>query len=311
MARVAEVRYLLFLPLLILAQGLNAMGAVGESPRLVAPAEVDGWKLAAAEGQPVTAQTIFEYMDGAGEMYLAYQFRGLCVWTYTRDGGTTITVEAYDMGAPGEAFGVLSQDLDGEDVKIGRQSVYAAGLLRLWQGQWFFRILAEFETPDSRRAVLDLGRAFAAQVPSEGKRPDLLTRLPAEGLTSHSVHYFHTQISLNALYFFAVENLLQLDRQTEAVMGEYRFDKQPANLLIVRYPSVAAARKARSSFADRYLAKLAISPEPFQMAQLENGEWVGLRLDREHLIVAFRSRSRDVCERLLKAVNFTKRGKES
>lgn len=285
------------------------MTAVKESPRLVAPAEMNGWKLSAAEARAVTAKTIFEYMDGAGELYLAYQFRGLRVWTYERDGGSTITVEAYDMGAPGEAFGVLSQDLDGEDVKIGQQSVYAAGLLRLWQGRWFFRILAELETPESRQAVLDLGRAFAAQIPPEGKRPALLSRLPSEGLASRSVHYFHTQICLNSLYFFAVENLLQLNQQTEAVMAEYRFDKQPANLLIIRYLNAGAASKARSSFVGRYLAKLKISAEPFQMAQLESGEWVGLRLDREYLVLAFRSRSRDICERLLKAVNLTNGGR--
>jgi hypothetical protein len=291
-------------------QGLSSMAAVKEPTRPVAPPEVDGWKVVSTKSLDVSPKKIFDYMDGAGEFYLAFQFMELHVWKYQRNGDTTITVEAYEMGSPTEAFGVLSQDLDGEDVKIGQESVYAAGLLRFWQGRWVFSILVELETPETRRVVLDLGRAFAAQVPPEGERPKLLSRLPREGLVAHSVHYFHKQVCLNSFYFFAVENLLQLNEKTDVVMAEYRFNKQPTDLLIVRYPDAAAAAKARTTFREKYLKGLTISPEPVQLAQIEGGEWVGLRLDGNHLIVAFRSRSRDICERLLKAVNLTNGGKQ-
>jgi len=285
------------------------MAAVTEPTSLVPLRETDGWKLVERKSELVLPKTIFEYMDGAGELYLAFQFRDLHVWQYARDGATTITVEAYRMGSPEEAFGVLSQDLDGEDAKIGRQSLYAAGLLRFWQGPWYFRILSEFETPQTRRVVLSLGQALAAQIPPEGDRPKLLARLPREGLLPQRVHYFHTQICLNALYFFAVENLLGLSEQTEAAMGDYRFDNQPASLLIIRYPDPTSATKACARFREVYLKGLSVSSAPLQLAQLENGEWVGLRLDREYLVLAFRSRSRDVSERLLKAVNLTNGGR--
>jgi len=285
--------------------------AAGKEPiRLVPPPEVQGWKIVSVQGQEVLPKTIFDYMDGAGELYLAFTFHRLYVWNYERDRDSTITVEAYEMGSPGEAFGILSQDLDGEEGKVGQQSVYGAGLLRFWQGRWFFRILVEFETPESRRAVLDLGRAFAAQIPREGKRPEILSRLPREGLVAKSVHYFHKQVCLNAFYFFAVENLLQLGEQTDAVLGDYRFDKQAASLLVIRYPDATSATRAQAAFRKTYLSGLTVSPEPLQLAQIENKEWVGLRLDRNYLILAFRSPSRDICERLLKAVNLTKGGRK-
>jgi len=287
------------------------MAAVKEPSRLVPPTQVGDWKLVARDGQQVTSTTIFDYMDGAGELYLAYDFEQLKVWKYTRNGDTTITVEAYEMGSPVEAFGVLSQDLDGEAVGVGQESVYAAGLLRFWQGRWFISVLVEVETPETRRAVLALGQAFAVQVRAEGRRPELLSRLPADGLVARSIHYFHTAVILNSFYFFAVENLLQLNERTEAAMAEYRFDKQPTNLLVVRYPDAAAAAKARTTFREKYLKGLTVSPEPVQLAQLESGEWAGLKLDGNYLIVAFRSRSRDVCSRLLQAVNSTSGGKKT
>lgn len=286
------------------------MTAVEEPTRLTPPSEVHGWKLASAKGLEVTPKTIFDYMDGAGELYLAYRFHGLRVWTYSLDAAATITVEAFEMGSPEDAFGVLSQDLEGAEVKIGRRSVYAMGFLQFWQGRWYFRILADFDTPESRRAVLGLGRALAAQVPGEGKEPEILARLPSKGLAAKSVRYFHTQICLNALYFFAVENLLQLSRKTDAVMGDYRLGAESAKLLIIQYPKASDAANARATFLRGYLPELPVSTDPVQMAHIENGEWVGLRLEGKYLVLAFKSRSRDVCERLLTAVNLKHGGKK-
>ncbi|MBM3333287.1 hypothetical protein FJY63_01370 [Candidatus Sumerlaeota bacterium] len=294
----------------VIMQGLSPVSA-GEKPvHLALPAEIEGWKITTPESRQVTPKTIFDYMNGAGELFLAYDFRALYVWKYERPDHQPITVEAYEMGSPEEAFGVLSNDLDGENVGVGQHSVYGAGLLRFWQGRWFFSVLVELETSESRRAVLTLGRVLEAQVAREGERPRLLARLPSQGLVPESVHYFHTRICLNSYYFFAVENLLELDQKTDAVMGEYRFGKQRAGLLIICYPTSGAATKAHAHFRDRYMGGLEISPKPLEMARLENGEWVGLRLDRDYLVVAFKSSSRDVCERLLRAVNLQRGGKQ-
>ncbi len=303
----SSMRHTIWTLVLLLSPGAFLMARDGNLPRPAPPDTIGAWKLSSPEPQAITAESIFEYMNGAGELYLAYAFRGLDVWRYGHQ-DTTITVEAYEMDSPEDAFGVLSQDLGGENVGIGQESVYVGGLLRFWQGRWFFRILAETETPESRAAVLELGRALAAQIPAEGRRPKLLERLPREGLTSESIHYFHTHLCLNSLYFFAVENILQLSEQTNAVMGDYHLDPQSASLLIVQYPSTASATIARDSFRGKLLANLAVTPEPIELARLESGEWIGLRLEGCYLVVAFRSRSRDLCERLLKAVILTKRG---
>jgi hypothetical protein len=285
--------------------------AGSEGPtRLHPPAEVRGWKVTSPNGLTVTPKTIFKYMNGAGELYLAYDFRLLKLWTYMRDGATSITVEAFDMGTPQEAFGVLSHDCVGKDVKIGRRSAYGMGFLQFWRGQWYFRILADEETAESRQAVLSLGKALAAQVPEEGKEPEILARLPAKGRVTDSIHYFHTQVCLNALHFFAVENLLQLSRETDAVMADYRFGEESAKLLIIRYPKASDAAKARGTFIKGYLPEIAGISKPIQLAQIEKGEWVGLRLEGDFLALAFKSRSRDVCERLLRGANLERGGKK-
>lgn len=295
---------------LICVQGLAAMPASEKPTRLHPPAELHGWKVTSPEGMSVTPKTIFKYMDGAGEIYLAYDFRELKVWTYGGNGATSITVEAYEMGSPEDAFGVLMQDFLGKDAKIGGRSAYGMGFLQFWKGRWYFRILADDETTASRKAVLDLGRAFAAQVPGESREPKILGRLPRTGKVADSEHYFHTQICLNALYFFAVDNILQLSKNTDAVMAGYRFGKESAKLLIIEYPNAAAATHARAAFLKGYLPELTVAAEPVLLTQIEKDEWIGLRLEGRYLALAFKSHSRDVCERLLKGANLERGGKK-
>src|SRR4030042_1666903 len=66
----------------------------------------------------VDASNIFDYMNGAGELYLAYRFKNLEVYEYKADGRESIEVEIYFLETPDDAFGLLSQDWGGEPVDL-------------------------------------------------------------------------------------------------------------------------------------------------------------------------------------------------
>ncbi len=61
----------------IVSQGW-AKGNEAMQPGEFLPKQVDGW-LAVEEDKTYTRSTIFEYMDGAGEIYLSYNFQHLLV----------------------------------------------------------------------------------------------------------------------------------------------------------------------------------------------------------------------------------------
>ena len=77
------------------------------NPAGLLPEEVAGWR---ANGglQTYDRETIFKFMDGAGEVYLQYGFRRLFVREFARAGSPTIGAQLYDMTSPGEAFGIFS-----------------------------------------------------------------------------------------------------------------------------------------------------------------------------------------------------------
>ena len=263
------------------------------------PQDVHGWARA-ERPRRVTSNNIFDYMDGAGELYLAYAFVGLDVWKYTRAESPEIVVEIYEMDNSPDAFGVLSFDLGGEEVGIGQKSVYGAGLLRFWQGRHFVRILAEVETPESKAAVLEIGKRIAGDLPGGGSVPELVVRLPEAGLLPESVHYFHTKMCLDYFYYLADDNILNLSKKTNAVMADYRTNSDKYKLLVVQYESDGSCAEASGSFHTLYLKEEPPEEGVIRSKEIEGGQWVSSLRNRTLLYIVFEGKSQEESEELLR-----------
>jgi hypothetical protein len=262
------------------------------------PREVNGWVLA-ERPRRVTADNIFDYMDGAGELYLAYAFVGLDVWKHTRSEAPEILVEIYEMGNSPDAFGVLSFDLGGEEIGIGQKSVYGAGLLRFWQGRHFVRILAEVETPETKTALLEIGKRIAGDLPGGGTLPELVVRMPDAGLVPESVHYFHTKMCLDYFYYLADDNILNLRKKTNAVMADYRMASGKTKLLVVQYKSDELCGEASRSFHAVYLKEGSPEENVIRSNEIEGGQWVSSLRNGKFLFIVFEGKSQKESEELL------------
>jgi hypothetical protein len=137
------------------------------------PKTIDSWTRPDSPRR-VTSQNIFDYMNGAGELYVGYRFDHLEVYEYTSSQEDDILVELYFMATSDDAFGLLSLDWGGEPVSLSgsalnvkKQSqshliraLYGEGLLRIWADNLYARVMATRETPASKKAVLSLGKAI-------------------------------------------------------------------------------------------------------------------------------------------------------
>jgi hypothetical protein len=290
-----------------------------EVPVISLPDAVGGWKRSAPT--EIRPSGVFDYMDGAGELYLAYNFVRLDVYRYTSAGNGSILVEIYQMPSSDDAWGLLSGDWGGEAVVLSKdqpalqtydgrvpaaRALYGAGLLRLAADNLYARLMAERETEDSHRAVIELGRVIAAarRLPSP---PDLVSLLPARlpdvHLLSDRVLFFRTHLVLNSVYYLSSSNILALDNQCEAVTAAYRqhetAGKPNAQVLIIRYPAVASAQKALKSFLESYLPEVKEKPGGEMVSkQVEDG-WVSVSRRQSYLALVFRGASRAAAERLV------------
>jgi len=215
---------------------------------------VAGW---VASGPPETydTETIYSYIDGHAEVYMAYGFKRCVSRRYSAPSGDAeIIVDLFEMASPADAYGVFSHDRAGEEVAVGQGGVYRHGWLSFWSGAWVGSVYASGVEGDAREDVLELARAAAAGLPIEGDVPNLVSELPAEGLDFQSVCFLRSPQILNAHIFVGADNPFDLGPETEAVVGRYERDENQAHVVIVRYSAEAAAEtveeRARGRSAD-------------------------------------------------------------
>jgi hypothetical protein len=239
---------------LCLAAGIAPADAACRPDSALLPAAVDGWAWDGKEAS-YDARTVFDYIDGAGEMFLAYGFEELAVRRLERRDQPPLTIECYRMASAEAAFGVFSFERQGESVGIGQGSEQGGGLLRFWKGRYFVSIFADGEGAEAEAAILALARLTAASIREEGKPPSAVGLLPGKdaGLIETSVRYVTSHILLNQRLFLGRENVLGLTRETGAVLARYGRDAAAARLLVVRYPDATAAEAAHGRFMAAYL----------------------------------------------------------
>ncbi|NIO06258.1 MAG: hypothetical protein GTN74_17125 [Proteobacteria bacterium] len=261
------------------------------------PKEVNGWA-ADPEVRQYDRKTLFKYIDGGAELYLAYRFQKVSVYRYTKTKAPDIVMDMYDMGTPQDAFGVFTAELEGEDIRIGQGSEYDAGLLRFFKGRFFVSIMTHEETQESKEAVYSLARAVADEIQTTGDKPELLSSLPNRGLIARSIRYFHDHNILNLNYYLADENILLLDSSTEAVLARYSSDEEKPYLLLIKYPGTRHAKRAFESFLNAYM------PDAMGrgIVQTEDGKWAATALHSTLVTVVLDAPSERSARALLEEV---------
>jgi hypothetical protein len=235
------------------------------------------------------------------------------VYNYTSPHQDEILAELYWMESSDDAFGLLSQDWGGEAVNLDGapaengaatgvlfpRALYGAGLLRIWSGDLYARVMAYQETNASRQAVFDLGKSILSGRPKLSP-PQFLSVF--KDVLSTSWHlkpdrlcYFRSHLVLNSIYFLSNENLLNLGLSCEAIHAA--FEPSPGkgrlpqiHLLLIRYPNLEEASQAQAHFEKIYLPEKNISaasrPVDTHCYPIEDG-WMGYRQKGRNLVLVF------------------------
>jgi hypothetical protein len=228
--------------------------AEDESVSLSIPEEVAGWH-GVGDREEYDTDTIYGYIDGHAEVYIAYGMVRCLSRRYSGpEGEPDIVLDLFEQVSAADAFGVFTHDRDGEEVDIGQGGLFRHGWLSFWKGHWFGSVYAEGESAASKEAVLALGRAAADAMKEVGDVPPLVAELPTDGLDSRSVRFLHTQEILNGVVYLGYENALQLEPEVDAVIGRYQRPEGGGWLLLVDYPNDATAKLAEGGAIEAGIA---------------------------------------------------------
>ena len=268
------------------------------NPEISLPSEAGGWKWDEKE-MKYDSRTLFKYIDGAAELYLAYGFQNLTVRRFEKSNQPPLILELYEMASSEDAYGVFSFEHQDETVGIGQGSEFGGGLLRFWKGKYFVSVYAEGEGTEIESGILKMGGAAANSIPTTGPEPKLVGFIPGKdlGLVDKSVRYLKSHVLLNQRFFIAHQNILNLNPKTEAVLAQYLQDKQKTQLLLIRYPNSKEAGDAYQSFMKVYLPDAGGKDR----SKTEDRKWTFARQRDEFVLIVFGASTEAGAEALLKA----------
>ncbi len=256
------------------------------------PQEFQGWQLQNTV-ETYDRESIFDYINGAGEVYRAYDFQKVFVYRYFKADEPEILVEIFDMGTDEDAYGVFSYSREEEKTGIGQSYELRGNLLCFWQGRFYVCVMAERGTDDTKNVIPALAGKVDQLLPSSGQKPKLIDNFPPDGLVKQSVRYLHTFPCLNYHYFLATENILKLNLHTDVILGEYQ--PGPTYLLTVRYKSEALADEAYRSFVENY----APEAEKTGLVEIESGKWLNIKREHKYIMIVLDAPTEERAKNLL------------
>ena len=162
-------------------------GAVIGNEKTLAFPEIDGWK---QDGKPqvFSPRTLYEYINGAADLYLTYEFRDLNVAEYKGEGKAAVTVEVYRHADPSQAFGIYSQErlANARFLEIGAQGYREPNVLNFVAGPYYVKINGYNTGAEDDRIMLAFGRKMEGILDGKSVLPEILSLFPREGMKKNT-----------------------------------------------------------------------------------------------------------------------------
>ena len=150
--------------------------------------EIESWKFSEAP-QNYLSETLYEYINGAAEIYLGYDFKELIVGLYKKaDTEASVSIEIYDMRNEKNSFGIYSAERfpDNRFIPVGLQGYLEEGALNFIVGNYYIKLLC-FDCEDGSESFLRFfSQEILKRIKEKGQFPPLLQVFPREGLIPNS-----------------------------------------------------------------------------------------------------------------------------
>lgn len=149
--------------------------------------EVAGWKRS-AEIHAFSPRTLYEYIDGAADLYLTYDFEELKAAEYQNEKKSSVTVDVYFHKTPIQAFGIYSQERlpEGNFINVGAEGYVESDTLNFLTGPYYVKISGYNTGPEDQGILLTFAKKVSESLGEKGSLPPILSSFPEEGKKKHS-----------------------------------------------------------------------------------------------------------------------------
>lgn len=185
----AQWVFFLFAPVLLIGwmagDGTSAWASGGDGTYSFP--EMAGWKLS-GEIQIYSRANLYDYIDGAADLYLKYDFQELKVADYQNDQKASVTIEVYRHRSPVQAFGIYSQERLGNAnyLDVGAQGYSEKGVLNFLAGDYYVKMSSVETVPEDQAILLAFAKKLVENLGGKGSLPSILSSFPREGEVKNS-----------------------------------------------------------------------------------------------------------------------------
>lgn len=200
---------------------------------------VEGWKMS-GEVKAFDPENLYDYIDGAAESYLNYDFQELRVAEYLTEGKASVVIEVYAHRTPYHAFGIYSQERPskGDYLGIGAQGYFDDTILNFLTGRYYVK-LSCYDAGAGTKEILTLfARKTAEKLGGGSSLPAILNCLPSKSKKQKSEQ-------------FVAKNFLGYSFLHSAFKADYEGSKGSFALFIIEGADPEDCRK----MVGRYLEK--------------------------------------------------------
>ena len=154
--------------------------------------EMPGWKQS-GEVQAFTPKTLFEYINGAADLYLMYDFQELKVAEYKNEKKSSVIVEVYRHKTPTHAFGIYSQERlpNANFLDVGGQGYIEENILNFLTGPYYVKINSYNTGAEDKQILLGFAKKVSESLGERGALPSILFSFPPEGRKNNSEKFIN------------------------------------------------------------------------------------------------------------------------
>ena len=169
---------------------IHPSGAMSSDWKTFVFPEVKGWGQS-GELQTYIPGTLFEYINGAADLYLAYDFQELKVAEYQNDEKASVTVDIYQHGTPIQAFGIYSEERlpSATFMDVGVEGYIEKNILNFLTGSYYVKISGYNTGARDQEILLTFAKKIAENLGEKGTLPEILTAFPPEGKMKNSERF--------------------------------------------------------------------------------------------------------------------------
>ena len=180
--------------------------------------------------------TLFDYINGAAESYLNYEFVELKLQRYSGPDDGSLRIEIYEHASVANAFGIYSTERPekGNWIDVGGQGYHEEDILNFYKGHFYIKLMT-YNIKNSEEILEHTANVLENLLPSNNDTIEIFNLFPEEGRQLNSERYIN-------------KNYLGYESLSEAYTVNYRIDKDQFDLFIIKKDNALSIKRMLNNY---------------------------------------------------------------